>query len=73
MRLLQSTILLNKNHQLFQYAISNTLRQFRSLMLLKMFPFDLKWKKQIIVFLLLGFSMFKSGRGKQALSVILQA
>ena len=42
-------------------------------MMLKMFPFDLKWKKQIIVFLLLAFTMLKSGRGKQALSTILQA
>jgi len=40
-----SIILLNKNAELFQFCLSNSMKTYRSLLVQNYTPFDLKWKK----------------------------
>ena len=59
-----SVITMFKNEELFQYMISKTMEMYRNLLANKIVPFDLKWDKQVIMYILLALSFCKVNKHK---------
>lgn len=57
---------MNQNEDLFQYQISKAMETYRHLLANKVYPFDLKWDKQVIMFILLATTFCKQKQHKQA-------
>jgi hypothetical protein len=55
-------ILFNKNAELFQFVLSQAMKQYRSMMVQNYVAFDHKWKKQLLLMLVLAASNASVGK-----------